>query len=109
MYLLTPPAGSAACQAGIIPACSILKVGDSDVLRSSHDDVVAAVRASLKKTEGQEGGRSVTLKLSYPFIEQMASYKYETTNSLNVDVFERSVESPYVFLVPSQVRKSVWL
>ena len=88
-----------------MPGCAILNIGEENVVIASHDEVVTAVKTSLKNTEGQEGGRSVTLKLSYPFLEQMACYKYETSDSVTVDVYERSVESPYTFCVPSQVNR----
>lgn len=95
--------GSSASQAGIIPGCCILKVGDDEVLKASHDAVVSAVKGSIARSKQEQGKPSVRLKLSYPFLEQLSSFKYECADTSLVEVIERTVESPYTFSVPSQV------
>ena len=96
--------GSAAALAGIIPSCCILKIGEEDVLRASHEAVVSAVKGSLSRSKQEQGKSSVKLKMSFPFLEQLACYKYECADTSVVEVFERTVESPYIFSLPSQVR-----
>ncbi len=95
--------GFAASQAGIIPGCCILKVGEEEVLNASHDVVVSAVRGSLSRSKVEQGKSSVRLKLSFPFLEQLSLYKYECADTTLVEVFERTVESPYTFSLPAQV------
>ncbi len=99
-FLLTE---SAASEAGLIPGCCILKVGDDDVLKATHDTVVSAVRGSLSRSKEEQGKPCVRLKLSYPFLEQLSCYKYECADTTQVEVYERTVESPYTFSLPSQV------
>ena len=100
----SPVTGSATAQAGIIPACAIFKVGEAEVLRSTHDVVVACIKRSLDETASQDGGPSVKLKVSFPFVEQLTTYKYEeNVNGTVVDLYERTVESPYTFSVPGEV------
>ena len=95
--------GSPAAQAGIVASSCILKVGEESVLLKSHEEVVAAVRRSLSSTAKEEGGPKVEFKLSNPFMEHMTVYSYETGDSASIDVYERLIETPYIFSVPSQV------
>lgn len=97
-------AGSAAAQVGIVTSSCILKVGDEDLLIGSHDQVVSAIKKALTSSAGSEGGAKVELKLSNPFMENMTSYSYETSDNTTISVYERVIESPYVFSVPAQVR-----
>lgn len=78
-------------------------MGDDEVLKASHDAVVSAVKGSIARSKQEQGKPSVRLKLSYPFLEQLSSFKYECADTSLVEVIERTVESPYTFSVPSQV------
>lgn len=80
-----------------------MKVGDEDVLHAVHDDVVAAVKKALSSSASSEGGPKVELKLSNPFMEHVTSYSYETSDNSQISVYEKLVESPYIFSVPAQV------
>ena len=96
-------ADSAASQAGLTIGSCILKVGENDVVKLKHDEIVAAVRQSLQETAGSEGGKRVELKLSLPFMENVGVYQYESVQNTTVELYERNVESPYVFSIPAQV------
>ena len=75
------------------------------MLLGNHDQVVSAIRKALTSSAASEGGAKVELKLSNPFMENMTSYSYETNDNTTVGVYERVVESPYIFSVPAQVRE----
>ena len=96
-------AGSTAAKAGIVASSGILNVGDEELLLGSHDQVVTAVKKALQTSAGSEGGAKVELKLSNPFMENMTSYSYETSDNTTIGVYERVIESPYIFSVPAQV------
>lgn len=49
----------------------ILRVGQQDVLRASHEAVVSAIKTSLEETQGAEGGPSVELKVSHTNMEHL--------------------------------------
>ena len=100
------PIGSAAAEAGLLPGCCILRVGQEDVMRSSHDAVVVAVKGSLSKTSHQEKGASVTLKLGFPSLEQVSIFRYDSSEDTPINVVERALESPYTFSLPAQVSHS---
>lgn len=100
------PLGSAAAEAGLLPGCCIFCVGEEDVMRASHDSVVAAVRGALSQTSQQEGGASVTLKVGFPSLEQVAIFKYDNNEDIPVNVVERTLESPYTFTLPAKVSHS---
>ena len=97
--------GSAAAKAGIVSGSGILKVGDTDVLKSTHNAVVNAVKSSLASTEG---GGKVVLKLSAGNLEQVASYQYSTTEDTPVYLYDRTKESPYCFQLPAKVSEILW-
>ena len=80
-----------------------MKVGEKEVAAKKHDEVVAEVKKSLEETAGREGERNVRLKLSLPFVEQLSHYQYESVENVTMKVYERNVESPYVFVVPAKV------
>ena len=82
-----------------------MKVGDQNVLQSTHEEVVSAVRRALANTAESDGGSKVSLKLSNPFMENLTSYSYESNDSATIDVYERLIESPYIFSIPAQVQK----
>lgn len=73
-------------------------------MKLKHDEVVREVKRSLEETKDKEGGKRVELKLSLPSMEHLAVYQYENMQSTATEVYERTVESPYVFSVPAQVR-----
>ena len=70
--------------------------------------MVSAVKKALTSSAGSEGGAKVELKLSNPFMEHITSYSYETSDSTPISVHERTIESPYIFSVPAQVRNIIW-
>ena len=98
--------GSAAAEVGILPGSCILKVRETDVLKASHEVVVNAIKGALSSTAGQEGGPCVSLKLSFSSLEQVTSFRYESSEDSSVVVHERTVESPYCFNVPAKVSLS---
>lgn len=74
------------------------------MLHGSHGQVVTAIKEALTSSAAKsEGSPKVVLKLSNPFMENMTSYSYETTDNTPIGVYERVVESPYIFSVPAQV------
>jgi len=85
----------------MVSSC-ILKVGDKDTITLRHDDVVKEIKSSLEKSGTSE--RSVSLKLSLPFMEHVSHYRYEGQQGESMEAHERLVESPYVFDIPGQVR-----
>lgn len=95
--------GSAAAEAGILPGACLLRVRDKDVMKASHDAVVSIVKDSLAQTAEQDGRGSVALKFSFGSLEQLASFRYNSTEDMPVDLVERAVESPYTFTLPAQV------
>lgn len=95
--------GSAAAEAGILPGACLLRVRDKDVMKASHDAVVSIVKDSLAQTAEQDGRGSVALKFSFGSLEQLASFRYNSTEDMPVDLVERAVESPYTFTIPAQV------
>lgn len=96
---------SAASRAGLTIGSCVLKVGEKEVVRMKHDEIVTAVMKTLEETVKTEGGRRVELKLSLPFMEHVGVYQYESIQNAPVDVYERNVESPYVFSIPAQLMK----
>ena len=97
------PPDSAASQAGFTIGSCVLKVGEKDMVTCKHDEVVAEVKKSLDTTARTAGGKRVSVKLSLPSMEHLAQFQYENIDSIALDVYERTVESPYVFSVPAQV------
>ena len=97
---------TAASQAGMTVSSCILKVGDRDAITLRHDDVVKEIKSSLDKT-GASSERTVSLKLSLPFMEKVSHYRYEGQQGESMEVHERLVESPYTFDVPAQVSLGV--
>lgn len=95
--------GSAAAEAGILSGACILRVGDKDVMKASHDTVVSLVKDSLTQTSQQEGRASIALKFSFGSLEQLASFRYNNSGDMPMDVVERTLESPYTFTLPAQV------
>ena len=95
--------GSAAAESGILSGACILRVGDKDVLKASHDTVVSLVKDSLTRTAQQEGRASIALKFSFGSLEQLASFRYNNSGDVPMDVVERTLESPYTFTLPAQV------
>ena len=65
--------GSAAARVGLLSGSCVLRVGQQDVLKATHDIVVAAIKQSLVDSAGQEGGPTVDLKISYSHMEQLVS------------------------------------
>lgn len=100
-------------------------------MKTSHDDVVSAIKKSLQESVGKEGGPYVSLKVSPGHMEQMVGgggggvgggweggvsqsvpcpsrqvqYEYETSDHSRQEVYERTLESPYTFSLPAQVRE----
>lgn len=94
-------------RAGVVAGCSILGVEAMDTVKATHDAVVQEIKRALattrKEGEGGEGrGSRVTLKLGYPHLEQVVSLHFEGVAG-NTAAFERTGESPYCFLLPSQL------
>ena len=94
---------TAASQAGIAAGSCVLKVGEKDAVKMRHDEVVTEVKKLLEETAKAEGERRVSLKLSLPHMEQLAVYQYDSLQNCSMEVYERTVESPYVFSVPAKV------
>ena len=69
--------------------------------------MVSAIKKALTSSAGSEGGAKVELKLSNPFMENMTSFSYETSDNMTIGVYERLIESPYIFSVPAQVREYI--
>lgn len=66
--------------------------------------MVTLIKEALTSpTPKSEGGPKVELKLSNPFMENMTSYSYETSDNTPISIYERLVESPYIFSIPAQV------
>ncbi len=107
VVILCAYSDSAASRAGLTIGSCVLKVGEKEVVRMKHDEIVTAVMKTLEETVKTEGGRRVELKLSLPFMEHVGVYQYESIQNAPVDVYERNVESPYVFSIPAQVRLCV--
>ena len=63
--------GSAAADAGLVCGSCILRVGQQDVLRASHETVVTAIKKSLEDTKNTEGGPAVVIKVSHSSMEHM--------------------------------------
>ncbi len=82
----------------------ILKVGDKDVVTLKHDEVVKEIKSSLEASKSAE--KSVSMKLSLPFMESVSHYRYEGQQGEAMEVHERLVESPYTFDIPAQVSKT---
>ena len=97
--------GSAAAEAGILSGACILRVGDKDVMKASHDAVVSFVKDSLTRTAQQEGRTNIALKFSFGSLEQLASFRYNNSGDMPMDVVERTLESPYTFTLPAQVSR----
>lgn len=69
-----------------------------------HDEIVKEVKRSLEETASTERGKRVELKLSLPFMEYLSTYQYDSMQNMSMEVYERNVESPYLFSIPTQVR-----
>ncbi len=95
--------GSVAAKAGLLPGCCVLKVGDKDVLKLSHEAAVQSIKDALASSAGEEDGAKVKLKLSFGHMEQVASYYYSTSAESQVKVFDQTVESAYCFELPAKV------
>ena len=63
--------GSAAADAGLVCGSCILRVGQQDVLRASHETVVTAIKRSLEDSKNAEGGAAVEIKVSRSNMEHM--------------------------------------
>ena len=72
-------------------------------MKASHDTVVSVVKDSLTQTAQQEGRASIAIKFSFGSLEQLASFKYDNSGDMPMDVVERTLESPYTFTLPAQV------
>ena len=72
-------------------------------MKASHDTVVSLVKDSLTRTSQQEGRASIALKFSFGSLEQLASFRYNNSGDVPMDIVERTLESPYTFTLPAQV------
>lgn len=95
--------GSAAADVGLLAGSCILGVGGNDVVKATHEEVVAAIKTSLEETKKTEEGASVKLKVSCSKKEQLVQYEYETGEHTHIQVYERTLESPYTFTLPAKV------
>lgn len=102
MYIITISnyTDSAASKASLTVSSCILMVGETSALTMRHDEVVKEIKSSLEAS-GSE--KSISLKLSLPSMEQIATFHYEGAQGQAMDVNERITESPYVFDIPAQV------
>ncbi|KAL5483897.1 hypothetical protein EMCRGX_G020316 [Ephydatia muelleri] len=96
---------SVTAQAGIVPGCCILKVGDEDVQHSTHELVVASIKKCLAESKQKQGVAKVPLKVGFGRLEQFTAYRYDSTDEIPIEVFEWTLESPYTFLVPALLMK----
>lgn len=55
----------------MVSGSCILRVGQQDVLKASHESVVAAIKQNLLDSVEKEGEPSVDLKISYSHMEQL--------------------------------------
>jgi hypothetical protein len=99
--------GSAAADAGLVCGSCILRVGQQDVLRASHETVVTAIKGSLEDSKNAEGGAAVEIKVSRSNMEHMVQYEYETGDHTHLQVYERTIESPYAFSLPAELLKTL--
>ena len=70
VYFLSP-SDSAASQAGLLSGSCILRVGQQDVMKASHEAVVTAITQSLAESEEKTGKPTVDMKISYSKMEQL--------------------------------------
>ena len=63
--------GSAAADAGLVCGSCILRVGQQDVLRASHEAVVTAIKGSLEDSMDAAGGAAVEIKVSHSNMEHL--------------------------------------
>lgn len=63
--------GSSAAEVGLLSGSRILRVGQQDVLKASHETVVAAVKKNLQDTSNNDGGPTVELKVTFSNMEHL--------------------------------------
>ena len=95
-------------------------MGQFDAVMATHEAVVTEVKKCLQESAQAEGGPAVDLKISHPKMENMvewvrslsglilihssqAQYEYETGDHTQMQVYERTLESPYTFSLPAKV------
>ncbi len=84
----------------MLPGCSVIAVNGNDMSNRSHDKVVTAIK--LSQDEGQE---QLELQIGIAGTQQFTQYQFESSDDVLIELSERIVESPFIFTIPSQVRK----